>query len=152
MRLIALRAKEEEQHAKEEEQHAKQEEQLMNVWAALAVVGMRHRVDYPGERRHRWTPECDQSLGRVVGDLLWLRCVVVALEGSQQEPLRDRKATGTDIRLFQQVLGAGAFGIEHVRPEANPADIITKALPRVKHTRSARLCSVVIGDMPAEEE
>ena len=124
----------------------------MGIWAALAVIGMWHCVGYLGERVHRWTRECDQSLGRVVGDLLWLRCVAVALEGSQQEPLRDPKATGTDIRLFQQVLGAGAFGIEHVRPEANPADIITKALPRVKHTRSARLCSVEFGDMPAEEE
>lgn len=75
-----------------------------------------------------------------------------ALEGVQKEPLWDQKATGTNVRLFQQVLAAGAFGFEHERSEASPADIFTKALTWVKHTHAARLCSVELGDMPTEEE
>ena len=66
--------------------------------------------------------------------------------------LWDQKATGTTVRPFRQVLAAGAFGFEHVRSDANPADIFMKALTWVKHTHAARLCSVELGDMPAEEE
>ena len=41
--------------------------------------------------------------------------------------------------MFQQVLAAGAFGLE-------------KALSWVKHAHDMRLCGVELGDMPAEEE
>ena len=72
VRLIAL-------GAKEEEQHAKKEEQLLEAWAAFAVVGVGHCVGYLGDRVHRWTRECVQSLGRVVGNVRWLRHAVSTL-------------------------------------------------------------------------
>ena len=62
-----------------------------------------------------------------------------ALEGVQQEPLWDQKATGTNVRLFQQVLAAGAFNLR-------------EAVSWTKHAHDARLCGVELGDMPAEEE
>ena len=88
---------------------------------------------------------------------VYIRCdnaavVRASWKGFSKSIIGYQKAIGTSIRLFQQILTAGAFGLEHIRSEANPADIFTKALPWVKHTHAARLCGVELGDMPAEEE
>ena len=73
---------------------AKEEEQLMGIWAALAVIGMWHCVGYLGERVHRWTRECDQSLGRVVGNLRWLRHAVLTL---REAPVSGCAGSVTDV-------------------------------------------------------
>ena len=84
---------------------------------------------------------CSLGSGGDVAHPLWQRCGRASGVGKRfsKSLFRDQKATGTNVRMFQQVLAAGALGLE-------------KALSWVKHAHDMQLCGVELGDMPAEEE
>ena len=97
----------------------------MAHWSArLARPDASARVGYLGERVRRWAGECDQLLGRVMGDLLW---------GDE------RSRGGRVVGLLAEwiALAAGA------KVMMGSAGLMAQR---------ARLCGVEIGDMPAEEE